>query len=137
MLRFHITMLPIDKILYQINSMAQYVPFDSYINSKIVHLSNLLRNPMQLEYKIKDNMSEKLFENNMKINDMRLNIFQLKSEKTHLERELISMMEYNKRILSENVCLRDKIREQEYDNVKLFIPILKLFVYIFSDSNEY
>lgn len=131
-------MLPIDKILYQINSMAQYVPFDSYINSKIVHLSNLLRNPMQLEYKIKDNMSEKLFENNMKINDMRLNIFQLKSEKTHLERELISMMEYNKRILSENVCLRDKIREQEYDNVKLFfIPILKLFIYIFSDSNEY
>ena len=130
-------MLPIDKILYQINSMAQYVPFDSYINSKIVHLSNLLRNPMQLEYKIKDNMSEKLFENNMKINDMRLNIFQLKSEKTHLERELISMMEYNKRILSENVCLRDKIREQEYDNVKLFFPILKLFIYIFSDSNEY
>jgi hypothetical protein len=110
-------MIPIEKILIEINIIVQYLSYDSYINTKIIHLTNLLRNPMQLENKIQENINEKLFNSNLKINDMRLNIFKLKSEKSNLERELLAIMEYNKRILSENICLRDKLREQEYDNV--------------------
>ena len=104
--------------MLELEKLKHLTPFmNSYQITKLNYFYWLLKNPIMFDSKIKDSLNEKIFNNTIKIHDMRLNIFQLKNENENLERELTESIDVGNKLSNEKANLEIMIKNLS-DQVK-------------------
>ena len=116
--RFSLSSIPLDKIVLELEKLNHLTSFlNSYQITKLNYFNWLLKNPVMFESKLQDSLNEKIFNNTIKIHDMRLNIFQLKNENENLERELTESIDVGNKLSNEKANLEIMIKNLS-DRVK-------------------